>query len=235
MLLFKKSTFFAKLFFSLLIFRKNMIRVSTFTFNDFAENTYILHDETGECVIIDPGCQKSTEQKELTTFIDSRKLKPVALINTHCHIDHILGNGFVADKYKLPLHLHEDELITMREAASWASLFEMSINEGPERKIFISEGDIIQFGNSLLETFLTPGHSRASLSFYSKADKLVVSGDVLFNGSIGRTDLPGGDYDTLIFSIKNKLFSLSDDYVVYPGHGPNTTIGYEKLSNPFLA
>jgi hydroxyacylglutathione hydrolase len=212
-----------------------MIRVNSFTFNDFAENTYILHDETGECIIVDPGCQRPAEQNELCSAIEKLQLKPVVLLNTHCHIDHIFGNAFLAARYKLPLHLHRDELQTMKETGTWAKLFGLTVDEGPEEKVFINEGDSIRFGNSLLEIFFTPGHSRASLSFYSKPDKIVIAGDVLFRESIGRTDLPGGDYDTLIQSIRTRLFSLDDEYVVYPGHGPSTTIGYEKAHNPFLS
>lgn len=211
-----------------------MIKVATFTFNDFAENTYVLHDETGECIIFDPGCYKANEQQQLLHFIDNSGLKPVALVNTHCHIDHILGNYFVSQAYKLPLHLNKAEEITMKEAASWGVMFNVDVSVQPEERIYITEKDTVKFGNSELKILFTPGHSRASLSFYNTESKLIIAGDVLFNGSIGRTDLPGGDFDTLINSIRSQLFTLPDDFSVYPGHGPATTIGQEKRTNPFL-
>lgn len=212
-----------------------MIKVATFTFNDFAENTYVLHDETGECIIFDPGCYKANEQQQLLHFIDNSSLKPVALVNTHCHIDHILGNYFVSQAFKLPLHLHQTEEITLKEAASWGVMFNVDVSVQPEQRIYITEKDTLKFGNSELKILFTPGHSRASLSFYNTESKLIIAGDVLFNGSIGRTDLPGGDFDTLINSIRSQLFTLPDDFSVYPGHGPSTTIGQEKRTNPFLA
>lgn len=212
-----------------------MIKVATFTFNDFAENTYVLQDETDECIIFDPGCYKANEQQQLLHFIDNSGLKPVALVNTHCHIDHILGNYFVSQAYKLPLQLHKTEEITMKEAASWGVMFNVDVSVQPEQRIYITEKDTLKFGNSELKILFTPGHSRASLSFYNTESKLIIAGDVLFNGSIGRTDLPGGDFDTLINSIRSQLFTLPDDFSVYPGHGPSTTIGQEKRTNPFLS
>ena len=212
-----------------------MIKVATFTFNDFAENTYVLQDETDECIIFDPGCYKANEQQQLLHFIDNSGLKPVALVNTHCHIDHILGNYFVSQAYKLPLQLHKTEEITMKEAASWGVMFNVDVSVQPEQRIYITEKDTLKFGNSELKVLFTPGHSRASLSFYNTESKLIIAGDVLFNGSIGRTDLPGGDFDTLINSIRSQLFTLPDDFSVYPGHGPSTTIGQEKRTNPFLS
>ena len=212
-----------------------MTLVAKFTFNPFQENTYVLYDDSKECIIIDPGCLQEKEKLELVDFIDSENLKPVRLINTHCHIDHIFGNHFISEKYNLPLEIHEGELPVLNAIPQVAMMYGIPFNDPiPTVEKFIKEGDIIEFGNSKLEALFTPGHSPASLSFYCEASKFIIAGDVLFYGSIGRTDLPGGDYNTLISSIKDKYFPLGDDVVVYPGHGPKTTIGYEKKTNPFL-
>ena len=212
-----------------------MVKITSFTFNPFQENTYVLYDETKECIIFDPGCTTPTEKQELLSFIEKNELKPVRLINTHCHLDHIFGNKFVAEKYNLELEIHKGELSVLLHAPKIAAMYGFAIEPSPEPGHFIEEGDLITFGNSQLETFLTPGHSPASLTFYSKEAKFIIAGDVLFYGSIGRTDLPGGDFDTLINSIRTKLFVLPDDTKVYPGHMQATTIGFEKRNNPFLS
>ncbi len=211
-----------------------MVKVVTFTFNPFQENTYLLHDETKECIIFDPGCSNAAEKQELVSYIEKNDLKPVRLINTHCHLDHIFGNGFIASKYGLSLEIHKGELPVLAHAPKSAAMFGISVEPSPEPTNFIEEGDIITFGNAELKAILTPGHSPASLSFYCEADKFIIAGDVLFHGSIGRTDLPGGNFDTLINSIKTKLLVLPDDTKVYPGHMQATTIGFEKKHNPFL-
>lgn len=211
-----------------------MVKVVSFTFNPFQENTYILYDETKECIIFDPGCSNTAEKQELTGFIEENELKPVRLINTHCHLDHILGNGFIAEKYSLSLEIHKGELPVLNHAPRSAAMYGVTIEPSPEPAKFIEEGDIITFGNAQLIAILTPGHSPASLSFYCARDNFVIAGDVLFHGSIGRTDLPGGDFNTLINSIKTKLLILPDETKVYPGHMGATTIGFEKEHNPFL-
>lgn len=212
-----------------------MTLVAKFTFNPFQENTYVLYDDSKECIIIDPGCFQNEEKLELTDFIKKKKLKPVRLINTHCHIDHVFGNHFISEKYNLPLEIHEGEVPVLNVVPQVAMMYGVPFNDPiPKVEKFIKEGDIIEFGNSKLEALFTPGHSPASLSFYCEASKFIIAGDVLFYGSIGRTDLPGGDYNTLISSIKDKYFPLGDDVEVYPGHGQKTTIGYERETNPFL-
>jgi hydroxyacylglutathione hydrolase len=210
------------------------MQVAQFTFNEFSENTYVLFDETKQCAIVDPGCYKASEQEELTRFIKDHGLTPTMLINTHCHIDHILGNAFVANKYNIPLYMHQQELETYEGTSRWAQLFGMVIEEIPSNRIYLNEGDEVAFGNIKLQVLFTPGHSVASLSFYEANTQQLISGDVLFYQSIGRTDLPGGNFDTLIQSIKTKLFTLPNETVVYSGHGPKTTIGTEKSTNPFL-
>ena len=211
-----------------------MIAVNVFTFNPFQENTYILSDETKECIIIDPGCYDSFEKDELASFIENQKLKPVRLINTHCHIDHVLGNKFVSDKYKLQVELNMLEIPFLRAVTDYAPQYGIFCEPAPEPFALLNEGDIIKFGNSKLNVLFTPGHSPGEICLYSETDKFVIAGDVLFQMSIGRTDLPGGNYDTLIKSIREKLFTLPDEVTVYPGHGPSTTIGFEKKNNPFL-
>jgi glyoxylase-like metal-dependent hydrolase (beta-lactamase superfamily II) len=211
-----------------------MIQIKSFVFNPFAENTYILSDETKECVIIDPGCNDETERKEIVSFIENENLKPVKLLNTHCHIDHVLGNSFIAKKYNIELYIHKDDLQILYSLPQVSHLYGLHAEESIEPSGFLNEGVLLNFGKSSLEILFCPGHSPGSICFVSKEDKFIISGDVLFYGSIGRTDLPGGNYHTLITSIKTKLFSFDDNFIVYSGHGPQTTIGYEKKHNPFL-
>lgn len=211
-----------------------MTKVATFTFNAFQENTYILHDESKECVIFDPGCSNRQEMQQLAQFIEQNGLTPVRLINTHCHIDHILGNAFVAEKYALDLEIHQGELAVLQAAPQIAQMYQIAYTPSPMPKRFIAEGETIEFGNTQLRTVFTPGHSPASLSFICDKDQFVIAGDVLFKGSIGRTDLPGGDMNTLLRSIRTQLFPLEDATIVYPGHNEPTTIGVEKRTNPFL-
>lgn len=211
-----------------------MINIHFFTFNGFQENTYVVFDETKECVIIDPGCYSNEEQNVLASFIAENGLKPVKLLNTHCHIDHVLGNSFVASKYNIGLEMHEKDIPTLHATPEYGHLYGFSIDKSPEPTVLLNEGDKVAFGNAELDVLFTPGHSAGHIVFVAKKEKFIVGGDVLFYGSIGRTDLPGGDYNTLIDSIKTKLLTLSDDYTVYSGHGPKTSIGFERVNNPFL-
>lgn len=211
-----------------------MITTNTFTYNGFQENTYVLTDETNEAVIIDPGCYSTTEQTELYNFIKNNNLNPVKLLNTHCHIDHILGNNFVATKFGVELYIHQLDLPTLHATTEYGHLYGFTVDKSPEPAHFLKDGDVVKFGNSTLEVIFTPGHAPGHVVFVNHEQRFVINGDVLFRGSIGRTDLPGGNHQTLIDSIKTKLFTLPDDYVVHTGHGPTTTIGYEKKYNPFL-
>jgi hydroxyacylglutathione hydrolase len=211
-----------------------MITIHYFTFNGFQENTYILYDETKQCVIIDPGCYSNEEQNILASFITENELTPVKLLNTHCHIDHVLGNNFVANKYKVGLEMHEKDLPTLHATPEYGHLYGFHIEPSPEPTVLLNEGDVVSFGNSQLQVLFTPGHSAGHIVFVNEEQKFVIGGDVLFYGSIGRTDLPGGDYDTLIDSINTKLLTLEDDYQVYSGHGQKTNIGFERINNPFL-
>ena len=211
-----------------------MASIHYFTFNPFQENTYVLYDETKECVIIDPGCYDESERKKLVSFIEDKKLKPVKLLNTHGHIDHMIGNKFIAEKYSIGLEMHKLDLSMLNRAVQTAAMYGVNIEPSPEPSKFIDEKDTITFGNTSLSVFFTPGHSPGSICFYNKEDKFVIGGDVLFQNSIGRTDLPGGDFNTLLNSIRTKFFVLDDAVKVYSGHGPVTTIGFEKQYNPFL-
>jgi len=210
------------------------MEIKIFTFNDFYENTYILYDKTGECAIIDPGCNTYEEKSKLKNFIAEKSLSPVLLLNTHCHIDHILGNRFISDTYQLALGSHEGEMPVLASGATVAMMYGIYYEPSPDISIFYKEGDLITFGETTLEVLFTPGHSPASISFYNRENKIIFGGDVLFEGSIGRTDLPGGDHKTLLNSIKNKFFTLEDDVKVYAGHGNATSIGIEKRTNPFF-
>ncbi len=212
-----------------------MISIHTFTFNPIQENTYILSDETKQCVIIDPGCYDASERAILANFIADNKLTPVKLINTHCHLDHVFGNGFVAEKYNLQLEINKNDQYVLDTYLTVAGLYNMVAQPSPAPSVYLEEGDLIKFGNSVLEILFTPGHSPGSISFYNKQQKFVIAGDVLFYGSIGRTDIPGGNHETLIHSIKTKLLTLEDDYKVFSGHGQATTIGFERNNNPFLS
>lgn len=210
------------------------MKIQPFTFNDFYENSYIVYDETRECIIIDPGCNTISEQKELTDFISDLSLRPIHLINTHCHIDHILGNRFVHETYGLPLSAHKKEKSVLDSGNQVALMYQIPYNPSPEITLFLDEGDTIHFGISTFHILFTPGHSPASISLHNAEHKILIAGDVLFQGSIGRTDLPGGNFEVLTRAIREKLFILHDDTVVYPGHGPTTTTGIERRTNPFF-
>jgi len=208
--------------------------IATFTFSAWAENTYILYDESLEACIVDPGCNSPAENKQLQDFIDSKGLKPVILLNTHCHIDHVLGNKFVAETYGLELTSHKGEQVVLDKMIDVTRMYNVEYQKSPDISIFLDEGDVLRFGNTELEVLFTPGHSPASISFFHRPSLQLIGGDVLFRGSIGRVDLPGGDLNTLLSNIKTKFFPLGDEVRVYSGHGPITTIGEERRSNPFL-
>ncbi len=211
-----------------------MAQPTVFTFNPFQENTYLIASN-GICVIIDPGCFERHEKQELADFILENSLKPVRLLNTHCHIDHVLGNNFVCQKWNLKPELHKEDLSILQALPNYGHMFGVGgIEESPMPEKYLDEGDKIEFGNMKLDILFVPGHAPGHIVFINHADKYVIGGDCLFKESIGRTDLPGGDHETLLKSIREKLFMLPDDYIVYPGHGPETTIGFEKKYNPFV-
>jgi len=212
-----------------------MLTIQTFEFNAFAENTYVVSDETNEAVIIDPGCYSRDEQRELVSYVEENHLTVKYILNTHGHVDHVLGNDFAKEKFKAPLVISKLEEATTRAVKNYAPLYGFDAYRQAEPDQFLSEGDVVSFGNTSWKVLFLPGHSVGHIGFYDAKEKIVISGDVLFAQSIGRTDLPGGNFETLINSIHRNLFILPDDVVVYPGHGQTTTIGEEKISNPFCA
>lgn len=211
-----------------------MITVNQLVFNGFQVNTYVLSDETKECVIIDAANYDQRENQKLADFIENKGLKPVLHINTHCHVDHVLGGAFVEEKYGIGVSIHPDSNGFILKAKEQAMMYGFNLNKIANTSNFINEGDKIKFGNSELDIIYTPGHAAGSICIISHPDEFVITGDVLFHESIGRTDLPTGDFDMLKNNILTKLFILPDVYTVYPGHGPETSIGHEKGNNPFL-
>lgn len=209
-----------------------MITIKTFVFNALQENTYVLYDETKNCVIIDPGCYEPSEKEELVSFIKLNELQPSCILNTHCHIDHIVGNQFVKEYFSIPLFVPEKDAFQIKAASTYAPMygfhrFEESIPDG-----FIEADVNIHFGNATLSVLQVPGHSPGHVAFYDSKQGFCINGDVLFKGSFGRYDLPGGDFKVLVNSIRNVMFQLPDDTIVFCGHGPSTTIGFEKKHNP---
>lgn len=211
-----------------------MLTVKSFEFSPIQENTYILYNEFNNAIIIDPGCYFDDEKETLAGFIDKMNLTPKMLLNTHCHLDHVFGNKFVAEKYGLTLRIHEGEQKVLEFAPASGLMYNLPFDNYSGSFDFIREGDTIKLDADELKALYTPGHSPASLSFYNEKDGFVIGGDVLFRQSIGRTDLPGGDYETLLESIRTQLFTLPDETKVYSGHGPVTTVGFERRNNPFL-
>ena len=211
-----------------------MFQIKTFTFNPVQENTYVLFNEQNECIIIDPGCYFDAEKEELKSFITSHKLTPKILLNTHCHLDHVFGNKFIAEEYKLTLNAHVLEKQMLDMAPASGLMFDLPFDNYQGELIYLKEGDVVSLGNDHLEVIHAPGHSPGSICFYCKKQNFIIGGDVLFQNSIGRTDLPFGNHQDLISSIREKLFKLPADVKVYPGHGSVTTIDAEIKDNPFL-
>lgn len=211
-----------------------MLKIKVFTFSPIQENTYLLYNEKNECIIIDPGCYFAYEREELIAFINKNQLMPEMLLNTHCHLDHVFGNKFIAEKYNLTLQLHPKEEVVLLFAPTSGLMYEMPFDNYQGELIFLEEGQKIILAEDELEVIHTPGHSPGSICFYCKKQKFIIAGDVLFSGSIGRTDIPMADTQTLLSSIKQKLFVLQDDVIVYAGHGRETSIGAEKKDNPFV-
>jgi glyoxylase-like metal-dependent hydrolase (beta-lactamase superfamily II) len=208
------------------------VTVHSFQFNPFQENTFVVYDQEKNCVIIDPGCYERHEEEVLFSFIEENKLKPIALLNTHAHIDHILGNAAVKSKYDIPFYLHKEDLTTLHSVKSYAHVygFEKYI-PSPDPDDYLIDNTELVFGAMKFKIYHTPGHAPGHVVFFNDENKFVINGDVLFNGSFGRIDLPGGDLETLKKSIFEVMFQLPDDTTVYCGHGPETTIGKEKKDN----
>jgi glyoxylase-like metal-dependent hydrolase (beta-lactamase superfamily II) len=210
------------------------MKIQIFTFNPFAENTYIVYDESRDCAIIDPGCYMPEEKEELLDFIARQQLKPVLLLNTHCHLDHIFGNKLIADTFGLKPMYHQLETQLLEAAESYGKQWGIYAEPSPLAEQFLNEGDKVSVGGLTFDIIFAPGHSPGSLCFYQPEYKVLFGGDVLFKQSIGRFDLPGGDEQTLLNSIREKLFVLPGDVRVLPGHGADTSIDFEKKHNPYL-
>lgn len=210
------------------------MKIKKFVFNPFQVNSYIVYDQTGECLIIDASCYDKDEIKIFTEFISTNNLTPVKIVNTHGHVDHLPGNSFLAEKYSIDVAMHKEDLFLVESAVQHGLFFGFDISKPPVPSVFLKDKQNIQFGESFLEIRHAPGHSPGSVVLYSESDGFVITGDVLFAGSIGRTDLPGGNYEVLLQSIRNQLLTLPGNVMVYPGHGAPTTIDNERENNPFL-
>ena len=210
-----------------------MLTVRSFTFNPFQENTYVVHNGK-QAILVDPGCWKLHEEEELRAWLEHNGLEPVRLVLTHAHIDHVMGCAWVAERYGLKPEVHRLDLPLLRNAPRQGEMFGVRCEPSPEPEVFLEEGMTIELGTDHLEILFVPGHAPGHVALYCKVQGFVIAGDVLFNGSIGRTDLPGGDFDVLARSIREQLYPLGDDVVVYCGHGEATTIGKERRSNPFV-
>ncbi|MFY0252735.1 MBL fold metallo-hydrolase [Chitinophaga sp. 30R24] len=211
-----------------------MIEIKQFTFGPLQENTFLLINGKKECIIIDPGCYFQDERKELLQYIQTHELNVIRLLNTHCHFDHIFGNKLVLDTYHVRPEFHELEQPVLDRSQQAAAMYNIPFEPSPNAGRYLMDGEKILFGTDELTVLLTPGHSPGSVAFYCAGQQFVIGGDTLFYQSIGRTDLPGGNHATLLQSIREKLFVLPDEVRVLPGHGPATSIGFEKRTNPFL-
>lgn len=211
-----------------------MLKIKSFVFSPIQENTYLLYDEFNNCAIIDPGCYFDAEKEQLVGFIKKNGLIPKMLLNTHCHLDHVFGNKYIAETFGLVAQIHEKEKPVLEFAPASGLMWNMPFDNYTGELIFLKGGDKIHIGEDELDIIEAPGHSPGHICFYSPKQNFLIGGDVLFNRSIGRTDLPGGNHAQLIKNIKEKLFVLPDETVVYSGHGPATTIGEEKKENPYL-
>jgi hydroxyacylglutathione hydrolase len=211
-----------------------MLKIKSFVFSPIQENTYLVYNDSKDCIIIDPGCYFNEEKDELAAFITQSGLIPRMLLNTHCHLDHVFGNRFVAETYGLSLHLHAKEKPLLDYAPASGLMYDLPFDNYSGDYIYLKDGDRVSLGADELTVIEAPGHSPGHICFYSAPQHFIISGDVLFNRSIGRTDLPGGNLGTLLKNIREKLFVLPAETLVYSGHGPVTTIGEEKKFNPFL-
>ncbi len=211
-----------------------MLHIKSFTFNPFQENTYLAHDEFGEGVLIDPGCFENHEREELQEYIETNGIRLTQLLNTHCHIDHVLGNAWAKRIFGIPLLIHRNEIPVLKSVETYASNYGFSRYESAEPDGFLVEGESIMVGKEELKILFVPGHAPGHVAFYHEPSTRCIAGDTLFRGSIGRTDLPGGNHELLLKKIKSELFTLPGETIIYSGHGPETSISFEKIHNPFV-
>ena len=210
-----------------------MLYIQSFTFNAFRENTYVVHDDTRACIVVDPGCYERSEQQALHTYIEQHNLKVTGLVNTHAHIDHVVGNHYIQTTYGVPLALHAQEVPMLQGASQYAASYGFTAYQPIKSTTLLATGDVVLLGTIPLTVLHVPGHSPGHIALYNQQFKLCIAGDILFKNSIGRTDLPGGDHKLLLQSIHQQLFSLEDNVTVYPGHGPTLTIGEAKREHLF--
>ncbi len=211
-----------------------MIGVKVFYFNELRECTYVLSDDSKECIIVDCGCGTENEFRRLEKYIAENELKPVMMVNTHGHFDHAMGNSWLATTYNIPSYIHAADEALLAQTAAIAANFGYKVDNPPKPSFYLEDQQVLTFGRSELQVLHTPGHSKGCVCLYSSENNFILTGDTLFQGCIGRTDLPGGDYDEIMDSLFKKILTLPDDTVVHPGHGPASTIGDEKLTNPFI-
>lgn len=215
-----------------------MITIKVFAVNPFREVTYVVSDNASkECVIIDAGASEAKERERIDEYISKQELTPKVLLNTHCHIDHILSVNYFKSKYNLKFAASESESQILTTAERSAAMYGIPTDEGftPEIDVNLSDGDMIALGQSSLKVIATPGHTIGGVCFYEQETKSLFTGDTLFCGSIGRTDLTTGDYDSLIESIMTKILPLGGDTTIYPGHGNHSTLAHEATNNPFVS
>ena len=210
------------------------MNIKTFVFNAFYENTIVLSSASNNCLIFDPGCYDSFEIDELCNYIEMERLSVKGVINTHCHIDHVLGNDAIKTKFQVSLKIPENEKEVFAAIPAYAPQWGITGYRQAEVDEYLSGGEVLELDELKLQMIEVPGHSPGHLMFYSAEESFMIGGDVLFRESIGRTDLPGGNHDALLSNIQNKVYTLPEDVIVYPGHGPSTTIGHEKRNNPFV-
>ncbi len=208
--------------------------IKLFVFNDFRENTYLLYDESLVAIVVDPGMNDDEERKAFDTFVQKKNLQIKSIINTHCHIDHVLGCKYLKEKYNIPFYIHKNEAEVLEGVEHFGLFLGIETERPPMPDGFFSEDDMLSSGNTRLKVIFVPGHTPGGVAFYCAEDNVLITGDTLFRGSIGRTDFPGGDHNTLINSIKTNIMTLPGNVTVLPGHGPSTTIEEERNSNPFL-
>lgn len=211
-----------------------MITIQSFTYGPFQENTYVVYNENKEALIIDPGMYEIHEFDTFFKYLSDMDIKPIQLLNTHTHIDHIFGNAAVIMKYKIPYAFHELDRPVFDHQLSARALYNLTFVQSPEPDYYLKENEWVHLGKDRFKILLAPGHSPGSICFYHEEQQILISGDVLFQMSVGRSDLPGGDHQTLVRSIHTQLFTLPDEVTVYSGHGPTTNIGFEKMNNPFV-
>lgn len=211
------------------------MKIHRFAFNPLQENTYILWDETGECAVVDAGNLSAREDRALSDFIEAQGLKPVLVVNTHGHFDHVAGVSYVCSTYGVPFAMSSKDDFLLAVAAPSARMYGVQMGETPSKiDIDLSRTESVKFGNTTLKIIPTPGHTPGHVSLYEPVSKSLFTGDTLFRESIGRTDLAGGDYSWIMRSILEQIMPLGDDVQVFPGHGEETTIGHEAMYNPFI-